>query len=571
MKKSAKAPAKRSAARRTATKAGGSAAAEVRKLLRSKDSEVRCAAAMVLGRLRPIDPETPGALRRMLATEEAPTRAYVIDGLAATGSPDVIEDILPFLEVRGASAEQAIRALRPFKKAALAPIIARHEGVKGWRSGACLKAVASILDKAAVEFVFDKLDEVDWEEARATSLFLREIFPRYPKSAQTVIVRRVNEILTRTATTTNTNALTTALKLAAALGEEIGGEIPVRHVAPFVERGWTPTIRRHALLALLELKPEADDVVAMRPRLFAYAEEANVDDIAFPALRVIDAWSSPPIEYDDLRRLTESRHGAVAEWALEQLFKRNDATSDDDVMKLLASPRPELRSAAMATLASIEGGGKRLIEAFMTEPNERVRDEIARVVSERRESIDRADIDRLSKKWIADVAGGAGIDRALLALVAGVDRERFNRRLLAAVRLLRRSNRCEDVLTLLQPVVRGRFATEEVRIQLAFANLFLAGDSLTLEDQHFKRAADLFGPLARTYGYDLAARLIDEPSLDDSRRLAIVAALFAKGEAEGGAARKILAAIRPDSLPPSSIAEYRRMTRSAPEPVAEDS
>lgn len=507
------------------------------RMLKGPDLEVRCAAALVLGRLRPVEEKTVRALRRALKAADGSTRSYYLDALAATGRDDVIADIVPYLEVQGSAAEQAVQLVWRFGKKALPAIAARHKDVAGWITGAYLKAVAGIRHKDAVKMVFDRLEHLSWEQARATSLFLRENFSNYSESLRKEFRKHLVALLDAHDPEKNPNAVITGLKLAWSLD----GEVPAAVVAPFAARGRPAAVRRHAFQALAGMTPDSALAESLRPTLLGYLEENDEENVALPALEVLASWPSPPTS-GELKRLLEARHGAVVEWALHELLRRGDPEGAAGITRLLESGRPAHRTAAISALRELADGGRTALRALENERDDDVRLDMVEALCDRASSLDDATVLIAMEKYFArPFPGSERADRAFIVLFGRRLRAIFNARLQERARQSLAVADHAAAIDLLQPVVRWRQADEETRVLLALANLGAAGTNLVDADPHLQRAAHIIGPLARTMGYDVKARLAGEPLLTPDRRLAVARALQAMGPEEKALALELRA------------------------------
>jgi hypothetical protein len=539
------------------------AIAQLTRLLKSPEPELRCAAALVLGRLRPVAPATLRALGAALKRADGATRAYFLDALAATRSADVLKHVLPYLEKQGSASEQAVQIVWQLGRAALPAIAERHATTRGWLNGAYLKAVAGIRHRDAIKMVFDRLEELSWDQARATSLFLHENYKSYSKALQREVMRRLKALLARPDDDKNPNAIITALKLFWELNEGLDAAI----VMPFTQRRRLPAVRRHALGALAGLVPPPAQVEALRPLLLPYLEERDEENVALPALDVIQRWAVPPLAAAELKRLAHSQNPAVVEWALQELLRRGTEGAVADVARLLESDRPRLRAAALTALREVDDGGESFVAALMAEQDERVREDMVEAVMDAPPPIAPERFAKLAKELARSIADDGRVDRALLVLLGSSDRQALNDVLVARARAESKKKGPHALIRLLQPVVRWRQATEEARVLLALANLDAAQDRFTLDDGNFKRCIDILSPLARTHGYDLEARLGHARTLTASQLTAVAAHLATLGPEERDVASAIVRRIDPTQLSESERLLYDRLATARETPA----
>lgn len=504
------------------------------RLLRSRDTELACAAALVAGRLRPVDERVVHALGKALEGADPATASYFVDALAATRSDVAIRYVLPLLESSGSIVDMATRILRGFGAKTLAAVREAHAGRDDWINGAYVKVVAGIHREEAVHMLMERLPFAIWDHARATSILMRENHSRYPPRARRRLRAFLGEYLARTPSERTPHATVTCLRLAKELGVKIDVDVVLRCARPRLPA----SVRRHALMLLEDAKPPKEKVVGTRRRLLEYLGESDEDNVVLPALAVVAAWNDPPLEREPLRRLAHARRTAVAEFALRTLAKVwPDAV--DDVAELVTSRHPLVRATVTAALGSTESGRERLVEMLTTLEDEYLRREVAGRLAQIAEDLAPATLTRLRRRWMDDCVERRRYDRPQLELLAAADRGAFNRALVRRAKRYLAAGRVDDVVSILQPAVRWRHGSEEARFLLAAAHV-LRASAPTPEDDDFRRGVDLTASLARTQGYSLPARFRRGVPLEPAMSLALLAALAANGPVEAEAAGRIL-------------------------------
>ena len=498
------------------------------RMLRSTDRELVCAAALVLGRLRPVEDRVVLALRRALPVADPATLSYFLDALAATRSPTIVQDVLPFLDTGGSIVEQAIRILHQLGRPAFTAMHRAHEGVQGFRSGAWIKAIAGIPVTGAVRMLMERLPEVDWEQARAISIFVTENFARYPAGAKESIRAEVRRILgDRDRSAYGANAVVTAIRLAGAL--PLG--ITDRRIAARLDPAEPPQVRRHALTTLGLRRPSARSRAALLPRLTPLLCERDEPNILAPLLELFEAWQAPALEPDLAMSLLGHRCEGVSALAVRSLAGHQDAAIIDALAAFLGVRSPRLRIAAARSLAASKAGRARLVRALFDEESELPgRTDLAIELSRIEGLLPEALVRRLTKGYVEAMVEGRRYDRTVLEFLVGQDRESFNRRLARAAGRLHAEGRSREAIRILQPLVRWRHADEEVRILLAAANLAVAATTRP-DDPEFGRGVGLLVSLMHLQPARLAARLRAHLRLPADRLPALKEALTASGPA----------------------------------------
>ena len=512
------------------------------RLLRDKDIETRCAAAIVLGRLRPLEDRTIEALRRGLREAPLHARSYFLDALARTRDRRVVPDIVAVLEEKGSIVDQAVGILRGFGKAALDAIESHHKGEKAWLNGAFIKAVAGIHQMQGARMLMQRLPYTSWEEARGTSLFIAGHFHQYPAGAQAWLSRALRRMIVSPPEEMPAYGLITCLKLA----KRLQLPVPPDALLDLAENSDTPSLRRHALDALSVQIPDAKDLNPLRKRLFKLLAE-DQPEVSLPAAEVLQCWRKPVIPLATLRQLAEQDSRAVKEWAVAELVRRGDRKLVPLLVSQLNHEDAFVRRLAAQTLASFDRGQMALFAAFSTAEDSDSKREWGSALINAGFVPRESELEELRRR-LAEGFARASMDMALLHFLGHQDREGVNSFLLRRARALLRKNSPEVAIHTLQPLVRHRYGSHDVRFVLALANLAAASDLMDGEDRRLQRCVDILSPLCRVHDFDLLRRLRQQRSMTPSEQLAIARGLSRRGGMEKALCRKLMPHIPEDSL-----------------------
>ncbi len=511
-------------------------------MLADDDAETRCAAAMVLARLRPLDDEAVTALREGLRTAPLHARSYFLDALAATEDPRVVPDVIDVLDGRGSVVDMAIGVARRFGATALAEIARRHEGVEGWLNGAYIKAVAGIHRDEAARMLIDRLPATDWDQARATSMFFNEHFERYPEAAKAYVRATLRRYLEEEEL--ELPALITCLNLVRNLREEVDREVLMR----IAEEAESPSTRRHAYMAMEALPPDLARLDDHRKRLHRLLDEAEDDDHGRPIVDVLAAWDEPPPGRDELIELASRSGRCARDYAFQELARLHPDEAGPILEAELAAADQDRSRAALAALSGLKDGLERLLRAFAATDDPRLRGRLGQALVEGEVVIDEATLESLRGRFADSVRSARDFDSGLLHLLGSRDREGLNAYLVRRAAALIASGAPEGAIALLQPLVRHRHGNEETRFVLALANLRASRDLRRLDEPYTRRCIDILSPLARTPGHDLAPRLDQADELAPVELLTILVGLTEKGRVERKVARALIGKIDETAL-----------------------
>jgi hypothetical protein len=195
-------------------------AAQLVRLLGSRRSEQACAAALVLGALRPADPAVSRALARKLRSAEGPVRPYVREALARQDTDEAHAVLAEGLLGAGVEREQS-RALSARCGARMLPHFDRLLAAYPDQSGAEFFAVAAAFrTRASVEWLLGHLEGAPARRALAIYRALAGVLRgAYPRSLRRLL--RVRSA--RLAGSAPPSAAAVAVRLLRILGEPVPG------------------------------------------------------------------------------------------------------------------------------------------------------------------------------------------------------------------------------------------------------------------------------------------------------------------------------------------------------------
>jgi hypothetical protein len=185
-------------------------------LLSSTRSEEACAAAVVLGALRPDDPRVSRALARRLREVEPPVQPYLREALALQKTDEALSILAEGLLARGVEREQS-RALGIACGPAILPhfdrVLAEHPGETG---AEFFRIAAGFRTRGSAEWLLGHLEGASPRRALAIHRAFRNVLRgAYPRSLRTMLRTRAAEL----AAAAPAPAAAVAQRLLRALGE----------------------------------------------------------------------------------------------------------------------------------------------------------------------------------------------------------------------------------------------------------------------------------------------------------------------------------------------------------------
>ena len=473
-------------------------------MLTQGSAELQCAAAMVLGELKPKDAGVRRALVQALQSANDTVRLYAVEALARIGAAEAVPHLIPLL---GAAPALKSRAMKVIAESGAAVMDALRQRLKDAdpevRKG-IVEAMAQIGKEDATDLLLRALRDRDPAVlAQAVSSF-QNVVGGMGEAARKGLAKRVTELLKTGA------AVVPSLQILGMLRESSA----VKAITRFVERKQPSEARLAALRSLASI-PVGAAAKELTARLLPLLEET---DLVKPAVEVLGRLKPDPRK---VFRLVAHANPIVRSYALRALGAGATKESAKALIDSLGSPDREVAEAAATTLRSNPAFVKFLIQAMGTEPDVARAWKIADVLRaggldsktrkalldrclksfERREERYRVPFEILRTVALDDLRGAIlRRGRAALAKKQYGEAEAFLRLLepddmataesdyaLAVVRLQQRKND-PAVLLFAKLLRRGNFATAK---QLEKdARLFTPGDLLHLGFRFIERQGD---------------------------------------------------------------------------------
>jgi HEAT repeat protein len=334
------------------------------KLLRLLDadqpSDVRRAAAVVLGELGAKDAEVSKTLCELLHDEQPGLRGEVIRAVGKLKIDSAIPQLVARVEKGGEEAELAAHAAARMgaKGTAALQTLMHHvaPGVRRYIAAALASGGTASAEDATLEVLVDKDSAVVEAAVRSLIGQIPSLRPAQKKEWADHILQLADRKKNKTALAPVSEAA--VVRLLAALDDPRAGpvlwdRIPAPH---------PPEVRAAALQALGKWT-EAPNKEQLK-RLFACAAERDFR-VAAPALAILNHLEVGERSLPDWLALFDAPDVAVRRMALAKLGDRDTPAVAEALLKQLDHGDRELRDAALARLAKMKAGRKALTAALL--------------------------------------------------------------------------------------------------------------------------------------------------------------------------------------------------------------
>jgi HEAT repeat protein len=272
-----------------------------------------------------------------------------------------------------------------------------------------------------------------------------------------------------------------------------------------------PSLRAHALVALLRCLREQELRKDEYAKLFPLLEEAEFSEVTRLALELLDAHELPADSRPLLSRLLESPHADVQKFALRKMGDVGSPASVRTLVEQLGDSDYRRRDVAARALRKIPEARSALIKEFLACDDASKAWSIAELLP----SFDgkwRQDVlESLWKRLQAAVGAEDRIQNAFLSVLKQADENYAYEQLAAQGARLIKAKKYKEAVDFLTPLKEFSELKPEHRFHLALAQLKLHSPTVASHRQH--PAVELLSDLCRNSAYPLFEALKKEKSL----------------------------------------------------------
>lgn len=324
--------------------------------------EQRCAALLVLGALK-ID--SAAVVKRIGALLEHPNpvlKDYALRYFEAVPSDKNLGQLLKMLgDPDKELQERAIRSLIAAGQAAVQPLVQGIvEANRQWQLNAA-RVLAAVRGKAAMKALLQLLAGGTDESNRAVCDLLTPALREMDAKEQEAFYDEVEAFAAKLDVTEQRPAVVSAMRLFGQLGRPQAR----RWLFKFVGADHHPSVRSHALVALLRCLRDQEMRKDEYAKLFSLLEEAEFSEVTRLAIDLLDAHDLPADWRGLLSRLVQSPHGEVQKFALRKMGDVATPATVRTLIEELGDPDYRKRDVAAGSLRKIPEARAALIKELI--------------------------------------------------------------------------------------------------------------------------------------------------------------------------------------------------------------
>jgi HEAT repeat protein len=278
-----------------------------------------------------------------------------------------------------------------------------------------------------------------------------------------------------------------------------------RRLFRFVGSEHPPSLRSHALVALLRCLREQDLRKDEYAKLFPILEEAEFSEVVRLALELLDMHGVPEDSRPLLSRLLESHHGEVQKLALRKMGDFSTPANVRTLIDQLGDPDYRRRDVASRSLHKIPEARTALIKELLACDNPSKAWSIAELVPTYEGKWRRDNLEVLWKRLQSAIAAEDRIQTSYLHVLKNADADSVYQQLAGHGAKLIKAKKYKEALSFLTPLKEFSEFKPEDQFQLALARLKV--------NSHRATALDLFGDLYRGSAFPVFEALRKERKL----------------------------------------------------------
>jgi len=478
-------------------------------LLDSEDVELQCAAARVLGELRPRSAEIRCNLARHLSTPNLTVKNYILSTLERTPGQGALPYLFPLLREGGKVQERASRIIASTGTSAVAEAKRLFAEADPELKKLLVRILGAIGTEDACRFLIDCIAGDGIELSKCICLALREAIVKMARHERKSLLRKINTFLASPKTGANPEKAASGVML---LGY-IADPSTVSRVLRYALHDQPSPIREQALIALSHMEIPAKGNAALAREIIPMLEEDDYSYIVRNALTVLQGLEIPRNLLPLLEERLRSTHPAVRSFILSRMSKDDSRDNIKRLLEHLNSSDFEERRAAQEALAGLPRAYPHIIRELEAARDYEAGMRLVSILRAQKDQMGKGEArhlcDRMEKLW------AAGDERYSLyaAALKVINPDFLVERVLDRVKRLKGARKFEEAEGLLRLMFHHSLLTEELTYDLVVVSMRSGPRDLSPLRRKDDEALRLIAELMRSADFPLVKRLKAEKAL----------------------------------------------------------
>lgn len=478
------------------------------KLLESDQAELQCAAATVLGELRPKDDLVRKSLQGALRSSGETVQRYALEALVRIGIEPSLDHVVPLLGASPPIRQRATQILLEQGEKAMKLLRDRlPKAVPHVRRG-ILEVLGQSGGEESIETLFEAMLDDEFEVSRQATDSILTRLKQLPDPERPKVCKKVLSFLKEPRVRKKTPATIGGIKILGYLG--LPAAVP--SLLGYVGAKNPPNVRTHALTALSHLDV-TKDAKAVSTKLLPLLQEedfAQIGERALAVIRKCDASSAP---IDLLLQLLKSAHPPVRLFAAQALGRSGTAAAGLALTGLIFHDDARLSETAVEALRTSPDCAPVLVKALQKEKDPQKAWKIANILRAYRQAVGKPVLRQFLKKCLSMIAKKEPGFTVYFEILRSGDPDTLREALLKEGRRLLSKKKLEEAESHLRLLERDDLATDETIFALAICRLRTLQKDLSQANRDRSHAVSLFCRLVNRKEFPVVARLQKETSI----------------------------------------------------------
>ncbi len=438
--------------------------ARVCALLRSEDSELRTAAARILGAVAPSDTVVIHALGQALESQDRHLQTAALDSIEALGGADAYDQVAPLLDDKGDLGRRAMEVVAGMGRPVLRSL-KRRFGAAGEAGRRRILAIAARLrGPVGLDLIVRALETGHGDEVRAAGRRLAEELADAAPKERASLVNRLEKFLASAKAQADTDAASAAFDL---LGRVAGRESARMLLARAKENGDAAAIK--ALARLARRTPLEEDELG---ELLASLNEPAFASMAAPALEQLERAPFSSAHAPALIAHLEGRDPALRRFATTALGHIDTPKSAAALLTVIQGNNPVLSERAREALRGHQSALTPVAHALARATDSDRAWILARMLEPHAFKLKPDEVQLLANATAALLEPGDPRAVALLSVLKDRHAEALLSACLRHVKRLKRNRDASGIANLIRPLVREEIQlTPQADYELALSEI----------------------------------------------------------------------------------------------------
>jgi HEAT repeat protein len=481
---------------------------EILNLVEMGTVEQRCAALLVLAALKVDNAPVVKSVGALLDSPNPVLKDYALGYFEAVQSGRNIAQLLKMLGDRDKELqERSIRSLTGAGQAAVQPLVQGMAGAaRPWQLNAA-RVLAAVRGKAAMKGLLQLLAGGTDESNRVVCDLMTPALREMEAKEQDSFYDQVEDFAAKLDVKEQRPALVSSMRLLGQLGRPQAR----RWLFKFVGAEHHPSVRSHALVALLRCLRDQEIRKDEYAKLFALLEEAESSEVTRLTIDILDAHDLPGESRALLSKLLQSPHSEVQKFALRKMGDVGTPATVRALVEELGDPDYRKRDVAASSLRKIPEARAALLKELIACEDASKAWSIAELLPAFEGKWRQDVLDSLWKRLQKAIEDEDRIQTAFLHVLKKADAQFAYAKLADQGTKLVKAKKFKDAVAFLTPLKDFPEFKPENKFHLAWAQLKLHSHMVASHKNH--PAVELLTDLYRNSAYPVFDTLKKDKSL----------------------------------------------------------